>query len=32
VIYRWMELVNGKPVTRVSNKPPASGAYDIIGR
>ena len=32
VIYRWMELVNGKPVTRISNKPPASGAYDIIGR
>ena len=32
IIYRWMELVNGKPVTRVSNKPPASGAYDIVGR
>ena len=31
-IYRWMELVGGKPVTRISNKPPASGAYDIIGR
>lgn len=32
VVYRWMDLVNGKPVTRISNKPPASGAYDIIGR
>ena len=32
VIYRWMELVNGKPVSRISNKPPASGAYDILGR
>lgn len=32
VIYRWMELVNGKPVTRISNKPPASGAYDVLTR
>lgn len=32
VIYRWMDLVNGKPVLRISNKPPASGAYDIITR
>jgi hypothetical protein len=32
VIYRWMELVNGKPVNRISNKPPVSGAYDIITR
>ncbi|OFW37521.1 MAG: hypothetical protein A3J29_13050 [Acidobacteria bacterium RIFCSPLOWO2_12_FULL_67_14b] len=31
-IYRWMELVNGRPVARYSNKPPASGAYDIVGR
>jgi soluble lytic murein transglycosylase-like protein len=31
VIYRWLELVNGKPVTRYSNKPPASGAFDIVG-
>lgn len=31
-IYRWMELVNGKPVTRISNKPPAVGAYDVITR
>jgi soluble lytic murein transglycosylase-like protein len=32
VIYRWMELVNGKPVNRYSNKPPASGAYEVVGR
>lgn len=30
-IYRWMELVNGKPVTRYSNKPPAEGAYETVG-
>jgi soluble lytic murein transglycosylase-like protein len=30
-IYRWMDLVNGKPVTRYSNKPPASGAYEVVG-
>ena len=32
VIYRWMDLVNGKPVMRFSNKPPALGAYDIVSR
>lgn len=32
VIYRWMELVDGKPVARYSNKPPDSGAYQIVGR
>ncbi|MDP2319698.1 MAG: transglycosylase SLT domain-containing protein [Acidobacteriota bacterium] len=30
-IYKWMELVNGKPVARYSNKPPASGAYEVVG-
>lgn len=29
-IYKWMELVAGKPVTRYSNKPPASGAYEVV--
>lgn len=29
-IYKWMELVNGKPVARYSNKPPKSGAYEVI--
>ena len=32
VIYTWMELVNGQPVQRYSNKPPASGAYSVVGR
>ena len=31
-IYRWIELVDGKPVTKLSNKPPASGSYQIVGR
>lgn len=29
-IYKWMELVNGKPVTRYSNKPPATGAHEVV--
>lgn len=29
-IYKWMELVGGKPVTRYSNKPPESGAYEVV--
>ena len=29
-IYKWMELVAGKPVTRYSNKAPATGAYEVI--
>jgi soluble lytic murein transglycosylase-like protein len=29
-IYKWMELVNGKPVARYSNKPPQSGAYEVV--
>ena len=32
VIYKWMDLVDGKPVARYSNKPPESGAYQIVGR
>ena len=31
IIYKWIELVDGKPVTRFSNKPPASGSYEIVG-
>ena len=31
-IYKWMELVDGKPVTKLSNKPPAAGSYQIVGR
>jgi soluble lytic murein transglycosylase-like protein len=32
LVYRWMELVDGKPVTKFSNKPPAAGSYQIVGR
>jgi soluble lytic murein transglycosylase-like protein len=32
VIYKWFELVNGKPSVRYSNKPPAAGSYEILGR
>ena len=32
VIYKWFELVDGKPKMRFSNKPPAEGSYEIVGR
>ena len=32
IIYKWMELIDGKPVTKFSNKPPATGSYQIVGR
>ena len=32
LVYKWMEIVNGKPVTKLSNKPPATGSYQIVGR
>jgi soluble lytic murein transglycosylase-like protein len=31
-IYRWMEMVDGRPITKFSNKPPATGAYEIVGK
>jgi soluble lytic murein transglycosylase-like protein len=31
-IYKWMALVDGQPKARYSNKPPASGSYEIVGR
>ena len=30
VIYKWMEIIDGKPVTKLSNKPPATGSYQIV--
>jgi len=30
IIYKWMEMVDGKPVTKLSNKPPATGSYQIV--
>jgi soluble lytic murein transglycosylase len=31
VIYKWLEIVDGKPIPRYSNTPPPSGAYEIVG-
>ena len=30
IIYKWVELVDGRPVTKLSNKPPATGSYQIV--
>lgn len=30
IVYKWIEIVDGKPVTKLSNKPPATGSYQII--
>ncbi|HOC16876.1 MAG TPA: lytic transglycosylase domain-containing protein [Vicinamibacterales bacterium] len=30
VIYKWVELVEGKPVTRYSDSPPATGSYERV--
>jgi hypothetical protein len=32
LIYKWIELIDGKPVVKLSNKPPATGSYQIVGR
>ena len=32
VVYKWIEVVDGKPVTKFSNKPPLSGSFQIVGR
>lgn len=32
LIYKWFELVNGQPKVRYSNKPPAGGSYEVVGR
>lgn len=31
-IYKWLDLVNGQPIVRYSNKPPADRAYEVVGR
>ncbi len=31
-IYKWFDLVDGQPKARYSNKPPASGSFEIVGR
>ncbi|MEP6782365.1 MAG: lytic transglycosylase domain-containing protein [Acidobacteriota bacterium] len=30
IIYKWVEIVDGKPVTKLSNKRPTSGSYQIV--
>jgi soluble lytic murein transglycosylase-like protein len=30
IIYKWVEFVDGKPITKLSNKPPATGSYQIV--
>jgi hypothetical protein len=30
IVYKWIELVDGKPVIKFSNKPPATGSYQIV--
>lgn len=32
VVYKTMEVVNGRPIPRYSSQPPASGSYEIIVR
>lgn len=29
-IYKWMEVIGGKPVARYSNKPPETGPYEVV--
>lgn len=31
-MYKWIEMVDGRAVTKISNKPPASGSFQIIGQ
>ncbi len=30
-IYKWMEVVEGRPVYRYSNTPPKTGPYEVVG-
>jgi soluble lytic murein transglycosylase-like protein len=32
VIYKWLEIVNGKPTIRYSNLPPKDAAYEVVGK
>lgn len=31
-LYKWVELVNGRPVTKYSDRPPAHGSFTIVGQ
>jgi soluble lytic murein transglycosylase-like protein len=30
IVYKWVELVDGRPVTKFANQPPATGSYQIV--
>lgn len=32
IIYKWTELVDGRPVPRYSNQPPQGHAFEVVGR
>jgi soluble lytic murein transglycosylase-like protein len=32
VVYKWVEIVNGRPVARYSTKKPVAGSYEIVAR
>lgn len=32
LIYKWLDVVNGQPIVRYANKPPADKAYEVVGR
>lgn len=32
VIYKWLEMVDGRPVPRYSNQPPQGHAFEVVGR
>ncbi len=32
IIYKWLDIVNGRPVHRYTNKPPDDRPYEVIGR
>jgi soluble lytic murein transglycosylase-like protein len=31
-LYKWVELVDGRPVTKYSNRPPAHGSFTLVGQ
>jgi hypothetical protein len=32
IIYKWIDIVDGRPVTRYADRPPQGVAYEIVGR
>lgn len=31
-LYKWVELIDGRPVTKYSDRPPAHGSFTLVGR